>query len=46
MTDDQVNLLKKFVQLCKADPTLLHQPQFSFYREYLERFLTLIYVYL
>ncbi|KAF7635096.1 TPR_REGION domain-containing protein [Meloidogyne graminicola] len=36
MTDEQINLLKQFVNMCKANPTLLHQPQFAFYREYIE----------
>uniref|UniRef100_A0A915MNP9 STI1 domain-containing protein n=1 Tax=Meloidogyne javanica TaxID=6303 RepID=A0A915MNP9_MELJA len=37
MTDEQLSLLKQFVLMCKANPGLLHQPQYAFYREYLER---------
>ncbi|XP_038055579.1 hsc70-interacting protein-like [Patiria miniata] len=35
---DQASLdqLKAFVQLCKANPTVLHSPQLAFYREYLQ----------
>nr|CAD2169808.1 unnamed protein product [Meloidogyne enterolobii]CAD2196990.1 unnamed protein product [Meloidogyne enterolobii] len=36
MTDEQLSLLKQFVLMCKANPGLLHQPQYAFYREYLE----------
>ncbi|KAL7080487.1 hypothetical protein ACQ4LE_000550 [Meloidogyne hapla] len=36
MTDEQLGLLKQFVQMCKANPGLLHQTQYAFYREYLE----------
>lgn len=36
MSVEQVQLLKQFLELCKKNPGLLHQPQFAFYREFLE----------
>ena len=37
MLEQQVTLLKQFIQVCKADPNILHNPKLSFYKEYLER---------
>jgi len=36
MTDAQTTLLKQFVKICQADPSVLHQPKMAFYKEYLE----------
>ena len=33
----QVTLLKGFIQLCKANPAVLHMPELAFYKDYLER---------
>lgn len=35
-TDTQTELLKQFVNACKKNPAILHQPRFAFYKEYLE----------
>lgn len=35
--DAQVELLRQFVNICKSNPGILHEPKFAFYREYLER---------
>uniref|UniRef100_F1L530 Hsc70-interacting protein n=1 Tax=Ascaris suum TaxID=6253 RepID=F1L530_ASCSU len=34
--DAQTELLRQFVQLCKKNPAILHDPKFGFYKEYLE----------
>uniref|UniRef100_A0A0N5A8B5 TPR_REGION domain-containing protein n=1 Tax=Syphacia muris TaxID=451379 RepID=A0A0N5A8B5_9BILA len=34
--ETQTKLLKQFVELCKKNPSILYQPNFAFYREYLE----------
>ncbi|KHN72220.1 Hsc70-interacting protein [Toxocara canis] len=34
--DAQTELLRQFVQLCKKNPGMLHEPKFAFYKEYLE----------
>ncbi|KAI1725355.1 TPR repeat domain-containing protein [Ditylenchus destructor] len=33
---DHIELLKQFVSLCKANPELLHDERYAFYKEYLE----------
>ena len=37
MSATDIALLKKFVELCKFNPDMLHQPEMAFYKEYLER---------
>uniref|UniRef100_A0A914UU26 Hsp70-interacting protein N-terminal domain-containing protein n=1 Tax=Plectus sambesii TaxID=2011161 RepID=A0A914UU26_9BILA len=32
----QTALLRQFVAMCKANPNILHSPDFAFYKEYLE----------
>lgn len=34
--DAQTELLRQFVELCKANPGILHNPKYAFYKEYLE----------
>uniref|UniRef100_A0A1I8E9T6 TPR_REGION domain-containing protein n=1 Tax=Wuchereria bancrofti TaxID=6293 RepID=A0A1I8E9T6_WUCBA len=34
--DVQVELLRQFVNICKSNPAILHEPRFKFYRDYLE----------
>ncbi|EFO24078.1 TPR Domain containing protein [Loa loa] len=34
--DAQVELLRQFVNICKSNPAILHEPRFEFYRDYLE----------
>lgn len=34
--DPHTELLKQFVKQCQANPGILHEPKFAFYREYLE----------
>ncbi|KAK6101859.1 TPR repeat family protein [Brugia pahangi] len=34
--DAQVELLRQFVNICKSNPAILHEPRFKFYRDYLE----------
>uniref|UniRef100_A0A0R3RSN3 TPR_REGION domain-containing protein n=1 Tax=Elaeophora elaphi TaxID=1147741 RepID=A0A0R3RSN3_9BILA len=34
--DTQVELLRQFVNICKSNPAILHEPRFEFYRDYLE----------
>ncbi|KRX62623.1 Hsc70-interacting protein [Trichinella sp. T9] len=36
ITNEQVNLLRSFVEQCKKYPSLLHNSRISFYKEYLE----------
>ncbi|CDW60726.1 hsc70 interacting protein [Trichuris trichiura] len=36
-TNEQVQLLRAFVDLCQKNPELLHIPELQFYRQYLER---------
>ncbi|OUC47513.1 tetratricopeptide repeat protein [Trichinella nativa] len=38
ITNEQVNLLRSFVEQCKKYPSLLHNSRISFYKEYLERY--------
>lgn len=33
----QTELLRQFVNLCKSNPSILHEPRFAFYKNYLER---------
>lgn len=35
--EDKIELLGQFVQLCKSDPSILHDRKFAFFKEYLER---------
>lgn len=35
--DAQVELLRQFVNVCKRNPAILHEPRFEFYKDYLER---------
>ena len=37
VNEAQIKLLKQFVEICKARPELIHLPELSFYKEYLER---------
>ena len=37
MQADQITLLKEFVILCKANPSVLEQPCLSFFKDYLVR---------
>lgn len=37
LPQSRVNQLKGFVQLCRADPAVLEQPELSFFKEWLER---------
>ncbi|VDN53883.1 unnamed protein product [Dracunculus medinensis] len=32
----QTELLRQFVNLCKSNPSILHEPRFAFYKNYLE----------
>lgn len=41
MEKGQLELLKGFVTLCKKNPAVLHKPELSFYKEWLERYLSL-----
>ncbi|VDK27202.1 unnamed protein product [Anisakis simplex] len=34
--DKEIELLHQFVDLCKRNPGLLHEPKYAFYKEYLE----------
>uniref|UniRef100_A0A915PH74 Hsp70-interacting protein N-terminal domain-containing protein n=1 Tax=Setaria digitata TaxID=48799 RepID=A0A915PH74_9BILA len=34
--DTQVELLRQFVNICKCNPAVLHEPRFGFYKDYLE----------
>ncbi|KAM3723710.1 Hsc70-interacting protein [Dirofilaria immitis] len=34
--DAQVELLRQFVNICKCNPAILHEPRFEFYKDYLE----------
>ncbi|KAJ8297918.1 hypothetical protein KUTeg_024449 [Tegillarca granosa] len=36
MEQEQILLLKGFVQLCKSDPDILHKPELGFFKEWLE----------
>lgn len=36
MADQHIELLKQFVSLCKANPAILHDNRYAFYKEYLE----------
>ncbi|VDK20689.1 unnamed protein product [Anisakis simplex] len=36
MMDKEIELLHQFVDLCKRNPGLLHEPKYAFYKEYLE----------
>lgn len=33
---EQLEMLKMFIQLCKQNPALLHNPQLGFFKEYIE----------
>ena len=37
VSEAQIKLLKQFVEICSAKPELIHLPELSFYKEYLER---------
>lgn len=37
MLDQQVTLLRQFIEICKQNPAILHEPKLSFYKDYLER---------
>lgn len=38
MDSSQLSLLRKFVEMCKADSNILHVADLAFYREYLESY--------
>lgn len=42
MDKAQLKLLQEFTALCKSNPAILHLPELSFYRDWLER-LVLVY---
>ena len=41
MNPNDILLLKEFVKVCKHDPNVLYNPELSFYKEWLERYLLL-----
>ena len=41
ISKEQLQLLEQFVGFCKAKPSILNLPELRFYREWLERFVSL-----
>ena len=38
MDKQQLRQLQEFVEVCKANPEVLHMPELGFYREWLHRY--------
>ena len=38
MDQQQLRQLQEFVEICKLNPAVLHLPELSFYREWLQRY--------
>jgi len=35
---EHIDLLKVFIGLCKANPTIVHDPKLAFFADYVKRF--------
>jgi len=40
MDKQQLRELEEFVEICKSNPEVLHVPELSFYRDWLQRYVT------
>jgi len=42
MDKQQLRELEEFVEICKSNPEVLHVPELSFYRDWLQRYVTVM----
>ena len=40
LPSENISQLKSFVQLCESNPAILHKPELSFFKQWIERYAT------